>query len=118
MPNVTLTSTRLDDLLKPHPCLANELGLLVVVEYGDLETVIVGRVVHSKSEFLVPARGVWCQFCVCVCTEGEFVEGTPRARQGLLAYLPSWDLTASLVRVGLLRLLPQSAGTVRVLLAH
>jgi hypothetical protein len=54
MPVVALTSTFFDYSIQVGPSLTNQLRLLVVVEYGDLQAVIVGRVVDCEAEFLVP----------------------------------------------------------------
>jgi hypothetical protein len=54
VPDVALAAARYDDFGKVDPRLANELRLLVVVEDGDFEVVVVGRVVYGEAQFLVP----------------------------------------------------------------
>jgi hypothetical protein len=54
-PFVALASTRGDDGVEVRKGLADKLRLLVVVEDGDLEAVVVGRVVDGEAQFLVPA---------------------------------------------------------------
>lgn len=58
MPDVTLASTVYDNILEPDPRLADQLSLLVVVEYRNLEIVVVGRIVNGESQFLVPVWSV------------------------------------------------------------
>lgn len=58
MPDVTLASTVYDYILEPDPRLADQLSLLVVVEYRNLEIVVVGRIVNGESQFLVPVWSV------------------------------------------------------------
>jgi hypothetical protein len=55
MPDVALAAAGLDDVADVDPCLADELGLLVVVEDGDFELVVVGRVADGEAQFFVPA---------------------------------------------------------------
>lgn len=55
MPVVALTTAWDENVSEIDPCLANQLALLVVVEYGYFELVVVGGVVDSESELLVPS---------------------------------------------------------------
>jgi len=54
-PLIALSSAGRDDGLEVRIGLANQLRLLVVVEDGHLEAVVVGRVVDSEAQLLVPA---------------------------------------------------------------
>lgn len=54
VPSVALAATRSDDGLETHKCLSNQLGLLVVVEDGDFELMVVGGVVDGEAQLLVP----------------------------------------------------------------
>lgn len=56
MPTVALTAAGQDDVLEVDPCLADELGLLVVVEDGDFELVVIGRLMNGESDFLIPTQ--------------------------------------------------------------
>ena len=56
LPNISLTTSELDYICKVDPCFSNEVGLLVVVEHRHLELVIVGRVVHSEAQLLIPSE--------------------------------------------------------------
>lgn len=56
LPYVVLASSSNDDALEIDPSLSDEVRLLVVGEDGDLELIIIGRVVHCKSQLLVPAE--------------------------------------------------------------
>ena len=64
MPNIILSSTRNDHLLQIDPSLANNLSLLVIVEYRNFELIVVGRVVDCKPELLVPAKLLAKALCV------------------------------------------------------
>lgn len=55
VPVVALSAAWRDDRREICPRLSNQLRLLVVVEDGELQAVVVGRVVNSKAQFLVPA---------------------------------------------------------------
>jgi len=61
VPCVALSAARNDDVCQTDPGLANELSFLVVIEDGNLEVVVIRRVVNGKSKFLVP------KFQVNVC---------------------------------------------------
>lgn len=54
VPVVAGTTTWGNDGLEVDPRLANQLRLLVVVEDGHFEAVVVGRVVDGKAQFLIP----------------------------------------------------------------
>ena len=56
VPVVARAATGGDDGLKVDPGLANQLRLLVVVEDGHLEAVVVRRVVDGEAQLLVPGR--------------------------------------------------------------
>lgn len=58
MPVVALPTAGRNDAIEVGPRLSYELRLLVVVEHGDLEAVVVGRVVDCEAEFLVPVTQV------------------------------------------------------------
>jgi hypothetical protein len=49
VPVVALSSARCDDGLQVRPALSNQLRFLVVVENGDLQAVVIRRVVHSEA---------------------------------------------------------------------
>lgn len=55
MPDVALTSSKLDNISKIDPGLPNKVSSFVVIEDGTLELVIVWRVVNGKTELLIPA---------------------------------------------------------------
>jgi hypothetical protein len=57
LPDVTLTAAGNNNVLEINPRLANQIRLLVIGEHGHLELVVVGRVVDSEAQFLVPS---WC----------------------------------------------------------
>lgn len=54
LPYVVLASSSNDDALEIDPGLSDEIRFLVVSEDGDLELVVVGRIMHCKSQLLVP----------------------------------------------------------------
>jgi hypothetical protein len=56
VPAITLAAAGYDDSVEIQPRFSYEFGLLVVVEHGDLELVVVWRVMYSKSKFLVPKK--------------------------------------------------------------
>jgi hypothetical protein len=56
LPYVVLASSSNNDALEIDPSLSDEIRLLVVGEDGDLELVVVGRIMHCKSQLLVPAE--------------------------------------------------------------
>jgi hypothetical protein len=49
MPKIVLTAARHDYFGEVEPGFANEVGLLVVVEYGAFELIVVGRVMDGES---------------------------------------------------------------------
>jgi hypothetical protein len=55
MPGVRFSAAWNDDLLKVDPCLADQFCAFVVIENGDFQLIIVGRVVDGKAQFLFPA---------------------------------------------------------------
>lgn len=109
VPRVHLSSAGDNDFFQVDPHLANHVRLLVVVEDGHFEVVVVGRFVHGEAQFLVP---VACQsvipsrVCVSAC------------RRVWSLNIPFRSLATSLVRLRLLGLLAQSCSAVGVLLSH
>ena len=55
MPVVVLASTRDDQIFEIDPGFADQIGLLVVVENGDLELKVVRRLVNGEAKLLIPA---------------------------------------------------------------
>ena len=53
-PLVALATARHDDVSQADPGLPYEIGLLIVIKDGDLQLVVIQRVMNGKSEFLVP----------------------------------------------------------------
>lgn len=56
LPYVVLASSSNNDALEIDPSLSDEIRLLVISENGDLELVVVGRIMHCESQLLVPAE--------------------------------------------------------------
>lgn len=56
LPDVSLATAGDNDTLEVDPGFADEVSSLVVGEDGDFELVVVGGVVNSESEFLVPLK--------------------------------------------------------------
>ena len=54
LPNVALATSGYDDLSEADPCLADQIGSLVFAEDGQLQLVVIGRVMDGESELLVP----------------------------------------------------------------
>lgn len=54
MPTVTLTASWNNQGLQIDPSLSNQVGLFIVIEYGNLEFEVVWRLVHSKAKFMIP----------------------------------------------------------------
>lgn len=100
MPFIALSTTRRDDCFEADPGLTNQFSFLVIVKDRDLQAVVVGRVVDSEAQLLVPEN-------VSVRNQGYNY-----------AYLPLGCLSAPLVRLCFLRFFTKSRSTVRVLLAH
>lgn len=101
LPDVVLSASGDDDVPQVDPGLPNQVGSLVVGEDGDLELVVVRRVVDGEAQFLVPGResaGVRC---------GGW----------LPSVLPFGCLSSANVCGGLLGLLAQPGGAVGVLFA-
>lgn len=55
LPEVALASPEFNDILKVDPSFADELCLLVVIEYRAFELIVVWRIVNGESELLIPA---------------------------------------------------------------
>lgn len=106
LPEVVLAATRDDDVAQIDPCLANQLGLLVIVENGQLKLEVVWTVMDGEAQFLVPRKDVsaW-QY---------FVMGTNDTGPGL----PSRGLATTNIGGGLLCFLAEAGGAVGVLLAN
>jgi hypothetical protein len=58
VPDVALTPSRNHHIVQVCPGLPNKFGFLVVVEYRDLQGVVVGRLEYGEAELFVPARPV------------------------------------------------------------
>jgi len=56
VPAVRLAAAGVDDAVEVDEGVADQLRLAVVVEDGDLDAVVVGRVVDGEAQLLVPAR--------------------------------------------------------------
>jgi hypothetical protein len=56
LPFIALAAARDYDLGKVDEGISDEVGFLVVVENGKLETVVVGGVEHFEPQLLVPRR--------------------------------------------------------------
>jgi len=92
-----------NDTVQLDPSLSYQIRLFVIVEYRNLDTVIVRRVVNGKSQLLVPGT----------CKHGTISE---KISSGVV--LPFWCLSSALVSLRLLRFLAQTRGTIRILLSH
>ena len=57
MPKIVLSTAGNYHSSKIDPGFANEVGLLVIVEDGAFQFVVVGGFVDGKSEFLIPVDG-------------------------------------------------------------
>jgi hypothetical protein len=55
VPKVVLATPGHYNLLQAHPAFSNEVGLLVVIEDGDFQLIVVGRIVDRKSKLLIPS---------------------------------------------------------------
>lgn len=56
LPEIALASARHQNLIQVDQCLANQIcRLLVLAEDGNLERMVVKRVVDSEPKFLIPA---------------------------------------------------------------
>lgn len=62
MPEIVLSTSSNNNLVKWYPTFSNKLSLLVIIEHGDFETVVVGRVVNGETELLVPSESSAFQF--------------------------------------------------------
>lgn len=54
LPYIALTTAGDDDIFEVDPGIANQIRPLVVGKDGNLELVVIRRVVHSKAELLIP----------------------------------------------------------------
>ena len=54
MPLVTLSSSWLQYIGQADPSLADEIRLLVIVENGDFEILVIGRIVDDEAQLLIP----------------------------------------------------------------
>jgi hypothetical protein len=54
MPGVRFSAAGNNDLLEVDPCLADQFCAFIVIEDGDFQLIIVGRVVDGKAQFLFP----------------------------------------------------------------
>jgi len=61
VPEIGLSAAGDDDVSEIYPGFADEFGLAVIVEDGQLELVVVGRVADGESELLVPEFGAASQ---------------------------------------------------------
>lgn len=51
---VILASSRNDQVLQVNPRLSDQVCLLVVVENGNLQFVVIGRLVYRETQFMIP----------------------------------------------------------------
>jgi hypothetical protein len=56
MPLVALATSGDDKILQINPSLADKVCAFIVVEYGELESEVIGGFVHGEAEFLVPGQ--------------------------------------------------------------
>jgi hypothetical protein len=56
VPVVVLASTRNDQVVQVDPGLTDHVGLLIVIEYRDLQFEVIWGFVHGKSELRVPKQ--------------------------------------------------------------
>jgi hypothetical protein len=70
LPYVVLASSRNNNALEIDPSLSDKIRFLVVSENGDLELIVVGRIMHRKSQLLVPAetKSASAPSCLCLTT--------------------------------------------------
>ena len=54
MPEIVLSATRHNNLLQVDPGFPDEVGLLVIVEDGALQLVVVWGFMNSESDLLIP----------------------------------------------------------------
>lgn len=87
LPNISLTAAGDDDASEVDPRLADQVGLLIVGEDGNLELVVIGGIVDGKPKFLVPrdGRSVGAQL------------GTPIPQDLPFRRLPAADICGSLL---------------------
>ena len=93
MPVVALPSARCDDGVQIGPGLANQFRLFIVVEHGDLEAVVVGRVVDREAEFLVPVISVSSYQMTLGCSTHH--RGVCPPRLSVLVFLASFPNRAA-----------------------
>lgn len=54
MPVVVLAAARDDQITQIDPCLSNEIGLFLIIEYRDFESIVVWRFVYVEAKFIIP----------------------------------------------------------------
>lgn len=54
MPTVTLTAPWNNQGLQIDPSLSNQVGLFIVIEYGNLKFEVVGGLMHCEAKFMIP----------------------------------------------------------------
>ena len=55
---VVLSSTSDNYFLEWQPTLSYEIRSFIIIEYRDLESIVIRRVVDSETQFLIPAKHV------------------------------------------------------------
>jgi len=53
-PAVVLATTRDEDLVEPNGTFANKVDFFIIIEAGEFEGAVVGRVADFEAEFFVP----------------------------------------------------------------
>lgn len=56
MPQIVLATAWDYHISQVDPSFADEVGLLVIVEDGALELIVIGRLVNGESKLLVPEQ--------------------------------------------------------------
>lgn len=93
VPVVALSSAGRDNRVQIGPGLADQFRLLVVIEHGNLQAVVVGRVVDGEAEFLVPIKSVSpCRMLFPSCTHHR---GVCPPRLSVLVFLASFPNRAA-----------------------
>jgi hypothetical protein len=87
VPVVTLSSAGCDDGIEVGPRLSNQFRLLVVVEDGDLEAMVVGRVVDGEAQFLVPV--LYVNTCLDALGRNTYHLGVWPPRLSVLVFFAS-----------------------------
>lgn len=54
MPTVTLTASWNNQGLQIDPSLSDQVGLFIVIKYGNLEFEVIWRLVNCEAEFMIP----------------------------------------------------------------